>query len=79
MLNWMFVNGYFDGDEYDGKNEIKYYVDDKHYWFLDPSQRIEIATYVKENNAILHDDLFTNLFYPPQNLTFFQMFNVMGS
>jgi hypothetical protein len=33
MLNFMFVNGYFDG--YDYVKEIKYYVDDKQYFLLD--------------------------------------------
>jgi hypothetical protein len=29
------MNSYFDGSDYE--NEIKYYVEDKYYWYLDTS------------------------------------------
>jgi hypothetical protein len=63
------MNSYFDGSDYN--NEIKYYVDDKQYWYLDYAESKLIDAYIKENNAILNDGKVTHLFNSPQNLTFY--------
>lgn len=33
FLNFLYMNSYFDPTDYE--DEIKYYVDDKLYWYLD--------------------------------------------
>ena len=74
MFMWAIVNSYFDGSDYN--EPVKYYVDDKYYYFLDPNQDKFADFYVKENYAVLYDNTVSNLFEPPANLTHYQISNV---
>ena len=60
MFMFALTNSYFDGSDYN--TPIKSYVNDKFYFFLDPTTLKLGDFYIKENYAVCYDNTFTNLF-----------------
>jgi hypothetical protein len=59
-----FVNSYFDGSDYN--QSIKYYVDDKYYWFMDDNNLKLSDFYLQQNEANLQENYITDLFNDPK-------------
>ena len=71
MIQIILIDSYFDGTDYN--DTIKYYVNDKFYYFIDPVLIKQTDLYIKENNAILFDNVVTNMFGNGNNVSFFQV------
>lgn len=71
ILNFAVIDSYFDGSDYE--HPIKYHINDKYFYFLDPSQEKWTGFYLKENQAVLYDNVISNLLAPPKNETFFKL------